>query len=331
MKSAISIFIFSLQFLGTSLALSHVNNPSENIKKAVAKLSACGNFIRFDTENVYTGFGNYWTSHRVPREPKSSILSYIPLHGELDQNEQQIVTSDSVIDVLKIKEITYVLTYSGLELWDLKQKQRLAFYKTHELNSPLDDEEHPRAFARYKDKLIIAHGRLGLVIFDLKTHRAVKTLQVASNQGPLESVVNGVTVSGSHAFAVVDSYSVVGPNEKPAFQGLVILDLESERIVSELNGLPPGVDGIVSDEKMVIVSFYGIPLWKFSKQSLFNSKLPSPLRKVWKFPIEGHPIGKASMDSQHYYSCFLKAPLQGEGPLFKKISIALDRRALILD
>ncbi|MFN9068988.1 MAG: hypothetical protein ACK5V3_17315, partial [Bdellovibrionales bacterium] len=198
-------------------------------------------------------------------------MKYISLKGN---QEHQIETMDSVIDVLKINEITYVLTFSGLELWDLEKKRRLAVFNTSELGLPLDDDEHPRAFARYKNKLIIAHGRLGLTLFDLNSHKIINNFKVATQQSPLESVVNGVTVSGSHAIGVVDSYSIVGPNQKPAFQGLVIIDLDSEKIVSELNGLPPGVDGIVSDEKTVIVSFYGTPLWKFSIESLFKSKLP---------------------------------------------------------
>ncbi len=42
---------------------------SEKIKEAVEYLSACGNFIRYDSENVYTGFGTYWMHGPVSEGP----------------------------------------------------------------------------------------------------------------------------------------------------------------------------------------------------------------------------------------------------------------------
>ena len=62
----------------TALALLVADNAhsaprSEKTKAAVEYLSACGNFVRFDSENVYTGFGPYWTSSVVPRVAESSV------------------------------------------------------------------------------------------------------------------------------------------------------------------------------------------------------------------------------------------------------------------
>jgi hypothetical protein len=322
-------FLLTLLFFIPFIHLKAQAAPqSEKVKERVQSLSACGNFIRFDNENVYTGFGPYRTGPETPRMPKASILKY----SSIDQNsEDQVSTLDSVVDVLKVKGSTYILTYSGIEEWDLSKKQRMASYTTSEINGPFDDEEHPRAFALYKDQLVIAHGRLGLTIFDLNTKKIIRTLKVAEEQKPLESVVNGVSVSGKYAFAVLDNYSLVGPKEKPAFRGVAIIDLELGTIISELDGLPPGADSLVTDESSAIVSFYGVPLWKFSLKSLMAQKLPKPMRRVWKFPLEGHPTGKPSMDDKYYYTCFLKAPGPGEGAYFKKVPTVLDRRTLMLD
>lgn len=321
--------VVSAFFSWSILQQASASPRSEKIKEAVEYLSACGNFIRFDSENVYTGFGPYWTSHAEPREPKPSLLRFVPIDRI---TEYQVETLDSVVDVVKHGTSTFILTYSGLEEWDLAQFKRIATYNTNLLSRPYKNEEHPRAFAKYKNKLVIAHGLMGLSFFNLETKKVTRAFPVALSHLPLESVVNGVSVSGRYAFAVLDSFNLVGPNEKPAFQGLVVIDLESESVISEMDGLPPGADSVVSDDQVTIVSFYGQPIWKYSNKILTGaSTLPSPLKKVWKFPLEGSQKGKASMDDKYYYTCFSRMPKPEEGPYFIKMPAAFDRRVMMLD
>jgi hypothetical protein len=301
---------------------------SEKIKEAVEYLSACGNFVRYDDENVYTGFGTYWTSSVKPREAKASLLRFVPIDHV---TEYQVNTLDSVVDVIKSDSSTFVLTFSGIEEWDLSQFKRISTYNTNILSRPFEDEEHPRAFAKYQDKLVIAHGRLGLSFFDLKTKKLTRAFPVALSHRPLESVVNGITVSGKYAYAVLDSYSLVGDHDKPAFRGLVVIDMETESVVSELDGMDPGADSVASDNNVAVVSFYGQPLWKYSLGSLMSQTLPSPLKRVWKFPVDGHPTGKAAMDDKYYYTCFSRMPKPGEGSNFINVPMVLDRRVLMLD
>lgn len=300
---------------------------AEKVKLAVESLATCGNFIRFDNEYVYTGFGTYWTGSEQPRMPRPSVLKYI----SIDQlNEKQIVTSDSVIDVVRLDHLLFVLTYSGLEEWDLEKSTRLAFHKTYPSSEPFADDEHPRAFAKFENQLIIAHGRLGLSFFDLKTKRMIRNVSVVQSHLPLESTVNGVTVSGQYAYAVLDSYSIVGPREKPAFQGIVKVDMITEKVVSELDGMGSGAESITSDGKVAIVSFYGAPLVKYSLSKLQSTRLPSPTSRLLKFPAEGYPVGKAAMDDKYYYTCFSRAPGVGSTHV-SRIPLVLDRRVLRLD
>lgn len=308
---------------------AHASPRSEKIKDAVEYLSACGNFIRYDSENVYTGFGPYWTSNEKPRQPKPALMRFVPIDHI---TEYQIETQDSVVDVFKNGASTYVLTYSGIEEWDLSQFRRISTYNTNLLSRPFQDEEHPKAFAQYKNKLVIAHGRLGISFFDMNTKKITRAFPVVLSHRPLESVVNGITVSGKYAFAALDSYSLVSDREKPAFRGIVVIDLETEAVVAELDGMDPGADSIVSDEKVAIVSFYGQPLWKYSVSGLAAaSTLPSPLKRFWKFPVEGRQTGKASMDDKYYYTCFSRMPKEGEGSYFIKVPMVLDRKVLMLD
>lgn len=307
-------FVFGLQ----------AQASSEKLKSAVESLSACGNFIRFDNDYVYTGFGPYWTSSEKPRKPRVSVLLYKSINQLI---EKQINTLDSVVDVVKHGSSTYILTYSGIEEWDLEKSTRLMIYKTYPINRPFEDGEHPQAFALYNDQLIVAHGRLGVSFLDLKTKRLVRTLSLAKSQLPLESTANGVTVSGPTAYVVLDSYSVVGPREQPAFQGIVKINMSTESLISELDGLGAGAESIVSDGKVAIVSFYGSPLTKFSLNSLNSEKLPSPLTRLFKFPIDGYPVGKGSMDEKYYFTCFKKAGTSS----FNRVPLVLSRQVLRLN
>lgn len=322
------LILFLFLFLSSG-SYSLAAERSEAIKNAVESLSACGNFIRFDESSVYTGFGTYWTGPTQPRLPVPAHVTIVSLGSNL---KSEIETQDSAIDMLTDRSGTYILTFSGIEHWNIAAKKRLASYKTHILGRPLADEEHPRAFAKYQDKLVIAHNRLGISFFDLKAKKITRSFPLVLSHRPLESVVNGIAVSGRYAFAVLDSYSVVGPNEKPAFQGLVVIDLENESVVAELDGLEAGADSVVADDRSAILSFYGIPLVKYTVASLIRAaSLPNPVKRVWKFKYEGHPTGKAAIDDRYYYTCFSKMPGTGEGSLFKKIPAVLDRRALMLD
>lgn len=302
---------------------------SEKTREAVEYLSACGNFIRYDDENVYTGFGAYRTNTINPRQAKPSLLRFVPIDRV---TEYQVETLDSVVDVVKDGRSTYVLTYSGIEEWDLAQFKRLATYGTNVMARPFGDEEHPKAFAKYGNKLVIAHGRLGISFFDLTKKRVTRSFPVTLSQRPLESVVNAISVSGRYALAAVDSYSLVDPKDKPAFRGIVVIDLESESVISEVDGMDPGADNIVADDRVAIVSFYGIPLLKYSSAALISaSTMPQPLKRVFRFPMQGQPKGKAAMDDKYYYTCFARLPQAGEGPYPIKVPTALDRRVLILD
>lgn len=324
---AIAIFVAASTFAFQELA--QASPRSEQIKSAVEYLSACGNFIRFDDEYVYTGFGSYWTGTAPSRQPKPSLLRFVPVDRV---SEYQVATSDAVVDVVKAGSSTYVLTYSGIEEWDLKQFKRLATYRTTNVDRALGDEEHAKAFALFENKLIIAHGRLGISIFDLTTKKVTKSFAVAVAQQPLESVVNGITVSGRYAFAVLDSYTLVSNHDKPAFRGLVVIDLETEKIVSELDGMDPAADSVVSDNQSLIVSFYGQPLLKYSLPALdIASELPAPRARISKFPIEGRQFGKAAMDDKYYYTCFARVPGPGEGSRYIKSAKVWDRQSLHLD
>lgn len=319
-----SLSLFAVWVLTTSISFAGPN--SQAMKQAVEQLSSCGNFVRADQNYIYTGFGPYWTGSQSNRLPQPSVLRFIDF---TTFKESQVLANDSVIDVLTHQNKTYVLTYSGIEEWDITTRQRVATYYSNSTDGRYGDEEHAQGFALYQDKLVIAHGRLGVSIFDLKLKRVTLTIPLIS-QGNLESVARGVAVSGQHAFIVLDSYTLVSPSQKPPFRGIVVIDLKTEKVIRQINDLPPGLDSITADQTSLVLSFYGNPLWKYSIQSVLNAKNVQPASRVFKFPLQGTPKGKALMDDKYYYTCFSQMPGPGEGTYYKKTKLVMNRAQLML-
>jgi len=192
--------------------------------------------------------------------------------------------------------------------------------------------KHARGFARYGNTLVIAHGRLGLTFFDMKSKMTYGQTPLVVSRRPHESTAMDVQVVGHHAIIVLDSFTLPTPEHGKAFQGIVVYDLEKKRIVNELDGLDGGADAIATDGSKLIVSYRGIPIWKYSVASLINGskKLPNPMTRVWKFPLMGHPVGKPFVDETSYLTCFVNVPDQPGGKT-RVIPQALDRKAHLLD
>lgn len=319
--------------LGAIGPTAHAN--SELLKSTLEAQPHCGNFVRFDKENLYQGFGSYRKALEEPREPIPGKFRVSPLQGNA---AYELSTLDSAIDMVTEGSTAYVLTYSAIEEWDLQTKIRKATYATYAIRGSLAYKQHAEAFARYKDKLILAHGRLGVSFFNLQTKRLTNQFRLVQGQLPLESMATGVTIQGHYAYVVMDNFHVTRPEDKiNIFRGIIVIDMESESVVAALGGMDPGTDSITSDSKSLIVSFGGIPIWKYRiddiTKAFRGNKLPEPEYRLWKFPVKGHPIGAASMDENNYYTCYLKAPsYRGEnGGFYRKVPMALDRRMLLLD
>jgi hypothetical protein len=75
----------------------------------------------------------------------------------------------------------------------------------------------------------------------------VNQFRLIQSQLPLESMAMGVAVSGDKAFVVLDNYHLVRPPAKVPFRGIVVIDMKTQRVSSELDGLDPGADSIAAD------------------------------------------------------------------------------------
>lgn len=313
-----SLMLVALLFAGQVQAAA----DSELVKRTLEAQTTCGRVVRFDERNLYQGFGR---QRDVPGKVRVTEL------GATESIE--LVTTGAVMGIVNDGDVMYVLTPTLIEEWDLPTRERKGEYPTYALSGAFDRGETAQSFARHGDMLIIAHGRLGVSFFDLKTKRLTNQFRLIPQQLPLQSQAMGVTVQGDHAYVVMDNYHLVRPGEGPqAFRGIVVIHMPTQKVLSELDGMDPGVDQAISDGENLIVSFRGMPIWKYTLASLRGNKLPEPALRLWKFPMKGHPTGSPAMDAKYYYTCYMTPPPRGEnGGFYKNIPMVLDRRVMMLD
>lgn len=318
--------ILFLSFLMGASASAGVD--SETVKQVLEAQPACMNSVRYDDNNLYLGFGPYRKMFEEPRFPIPSTIRVVPFSNP--GKAYDLSTSDAAIDSVQVGSSLFVLTYSGLEEWDLDSRRQKTIHSTYLFNGVMAYKQHAQAFARYQDKLIIAHGRLGVSFFDLKTKQITRQFTLIAEQFPRESMATAVTLVGKYAYVLMDNFTLQSGGNQPAFRGLVIIDMDQEKVVSQLDGLDAGADAIVSDGKKLFISYAGDPVWTYSlSQFQFGSKsMPAPEHWTRVYPVGGHPIGTPALDDKYYYTCFSKAPPPGAGGPYKQVPMALERRVL---
>lgn len=318
------LFLLSATLL---VGLSAFAQDPDVIRQTLESQSQCGRLVQFDTNNLYMGFGGYRTSLEEPRQPVQGRLKVIPL-GTTE--EKVLSLEDSPLGIATPAGRLFILTYTNVEEWDATAGKKMFSTETYALGRIKAYQEHAQGWAQYKNKMIIAHGRLGVSFFDLDKKRLTNQYRLLREQAPLESMAMGVTIQGKYAFVVMDNFSLTRPPAPAPFRGVIIIDMETEKIVSQIPGLDPGGTSAMSDGGSVIVSYGGSTYWKYIIEG--NGQIGvDPVSVRQRFPFRGHPTGISSMDDKYIYTCYLKAPKQGEnGGRYYNIPVALDRKELAL-
>ena len=308
-----------LSLLATAAVASAAPAP-EQIRAALEAQPSCQNFVRFDEQNVYLGFGPYRRAFEEPRSPIPGKVRVAPLDGG---QAFEFATDDGAIDAQSDGSTLFVLTFSAIEEWNLATRQRAAKYETYLIPGPLKYKEHAQAMARAGDFLLIAHGRLGISAFSMSKRRIINQFRLIREQAPLESMATGIAVQDGRAYVTVDDFTQIHAKDgRHAYRGVVVLDVNSlARIPSQIPETDPGVDAVVADADGLILSYSGMPLWTYPLKTAGTS--PS-FAQIWRFPTDGHPVGKAAVDAKFYYTCFASPPSSGKGAMLK-VPIAIDR------
>ncbi len=333
MKSQNSKFLFLMKMILTCwFAVSFTSSQSqaqqsvaELRKAALESQKECQNFVRFDDNFLYLGFGAYKRAFEEPRFPIPGMLKAISLRDP--SKVITIKTSDSVIDVVSFSDRLYVLTYSGLQEWNLLTQEMVFEHPTNFENRILEYKEHPQGMVMSHGKIYIAHGRLGLAIFDLLQNKVVKMVPLMTSQAPLESMATSVAAAGHDVYISMDSFTLANPDEKPAFRGIIAYNPMEEKITRQMIGLDPGNSSMTADSKYLVVSYMGYPVWKYDRSELVSEKLPRPVQSISTFKEPGHPTGSAFMDDEYYYTCYMKHNL-GPNPSAERVTRAIKRSDL---
>jgi hypothetical protein len=301
----------------------------DQIKTALSGISNCTNFLKVDSDNVYLGYGYYSNSSGGYHTKKPTPLTIIPVNQP--DNKIEIQISDSAIDLISKGNSLWVLTYTGLEEWDKSNWNRIAVYETYPNNENYGFEENATQMVEYKEKLIISYGRLGFSIFDLNSRKVVHHEKLMQNLLPLESKVTGVAVIGDKAYFALDSFTLVQePSAEKPFQGIIVYDLINSKILHKLDGMEPGSDNLFSYDNKLVISFYGIPLFRYDAEKLTGSKLPGPTYRISRFPETGRLLGKPTLDKDYIYTCFQKMPME-DGAKIERVPRVWPRKDLKLD
>ncbi len=286
---------FFLMFL--LFSLTAYADP-ETRRALVESETQCSNFVRYDDDFVYLGFGPYRSGFDIPRKPTWGRL--VVRGGE---QRYELTAQDAVVDVYRRSDVLWVLSYSGLEKWDLTSGQKLRVFDSHPNPERAGLHEHATALVPWGDYLFISHGRRGVVRFDLKSERFDKWLALNDQQAPLESMATGIARSQDKIYVVMDNFSLVNPGEKTAFRGIVTIDPTRFRVTKRQDILDPGATSISIQGNTLLVGFYGI-FWKYSLETLNREAAPEPDLRFWNFPLEGVTMGKPILDETYFYSCF---------------------------
>lgn len=307
MNSYFKVVILSMMLFGINVRASA---EVLDTKLLFEKTEACGRFVYQDRASLYAGHSDgrgVTAIKKISRRTGESIE----------------FRSGLIVDMVSSGNRAYLLKSNALEEWDLSSLEKIKDHPSIHLGRDFRYQENAQGMDRYKNKIIIAHGRLGLSIFDINKKRTTRQIKILKSQLPLESVAKDVVVIGKYAYVVVDNFHLVRPPKKPPFRGVLIVDMESERVVRELDGMDPGVTWVNGDSQSLIVSFGGSTIWRYDLQSLHSlqNQLPEPKHRLWSYPLKGQPVGKALMDEKYYYTCF-------RGGDHRTFPISLDRESL---
>ncbi|MDR3608564.1 MAG: hypothetical protein P4M08_14470 [Oligoflexia bacterium] len=255
----------------------------------------------------------------------------MPLDGS---PSRELATQDGAADIVTVNGHAFILTYSAIEEWDLSTSTRVGEYATYDTADAYDFEQAPAAFAKYGNTLIIAHGRLGVSYFDLGSKRITNQYHVLGFQLPLESMVTSVTIQGNLAYLGVDSFSLVPDGDPDPFEGVIIVNMDTQTVVSQFGGMTAGTQSILSDANDILIQFTGQLMWKFDRSSLRGTKTPDPVKRVWVWPVDGHPAHGSfpAMDDKYIYTCYAftpSSPSDNNG-FYRFKPLAINRAQLLL-
>ena len=309
--------IFGLFFCFALFCFSAgAHSASELEKIFLEKKIPCNTFVQIHDNLVMVGFGRYKMGLEEPRLPISAKIRVYDLHRELEM-ASEIQTADAALDMALTHSRGWILTYSGLEEWTRDFSQRLAIHSTW--GGPGDQlfyKQHAMGMVLVGEQIWIAHGRLGITVFDINKKTITQTFQLLNDQRPLESMATGILLRDGKVFVAFDNFSPP-LNEKPAFRGWMIFDPATFKLLSKAEGMDPGVSHIFQNKQFIFASVNGHALWKYSPSESTISTIKAGVGAPIELPDLGVLSGLPWAVEDKFLGCLKVPPKKGEGKFYK--------------
>jgi hypothetical protein len=266
---------------------------------------SCRAFVRQDESKVLVG--------------SSQGLVAISADGQVRSYDLGQVARDALF--LDQKLIVLV----GSEVWVLDPQTGALGerYQTQKTKDPatLKPQEMPRTLRLAGSNILIAHGTLGVSVFDWLQRSLATTIDVNGGER-VKGMVQDIGVKDSVAYLLIDNYQISPARPSLEFRGFVLLDLQTLKVGGRIGGLDPGATTLAFHEAEVLVSFAGMPVWKLELPLNPRQALAEVAHPVSDFGRPGHSVGHFSADAAHVWTCHREG---SQGP---SVPALYDRTAL---
>jgi len=254
--------------------------------EAFLTLPSCRNFVRHDDGRVLVGTNNGMNVI----ESDGSVHAF-----NLNEQPRDALIYDS--------EIIALAAYSIITI-DQNQGKITGRFDTQSIKpvSNLLPQESPWAIGRVGHTLIIAHGTLGITLFDLRTRQLQNVIDINKGQ-KVKGMAQDVMTQNNDVYVLVDNYQMNPLKPSQEFRGLLKIDLNTRLIAARFSGLDPGATSASWFDETILISFGGMPVWKLQLPLTTTTPLANVAQLVTDFARKGHAVGHLSFDDDFVWSC----------------------------
>ncbi len=225
----------------------------------------------------------------------------------IDSGESHYINLDlkgGFRDAVVFENHIYALTNTTLEIFSADTYEHLKSHKILDYHDYLY-KQNAMGMGLYNRKLYIAHGRLGLAVYDIDTARTETLVELAKFQTK-ESMAVDVDIINDKVLILMDNFSIPkDPMAKPYFRGIVIFNPKTNKDEHYIRGIDPGAIALDINNDEFIISNHPILVRYSLKELLVNKKLKNrkPATKISGVSIGSYGRGKSYFQGDKIYMC----------------------------
>lgn len=286
--------------LSTVLAFASVSHagfmPYQTREEAFKAVPVCAGAVTMDATRV----------------ARVGDLGQIAITG-LGQTEAfDLPMTRDAVDLKIQGQTLYVLTTGTIQEWSMTERKMISEMPTINTDIRLQHGEEATGMDWHGTSLVISHGGMGYSIYDTVNHKITDHVLVLRDQFPMESRLTSVVVVGDQAIFSVDNWTLSMPDQKGAFIGFLVMDLNTGKEIHRSPGPDVGNEMMVLAGDQLIVGYGMIPLHAFKLSDVLNGKRAMIQKIVMTYPVHGHPIGRAFYADNKLMTCFRQSGTEGQ-------------------